>query len=302
MLEMKSLQTLLRNSIDYAGLYPPAGLELSPAVENYARYRSGGAAWALGRFVLPAGRLSELETALSRLRTGPGAGPWGLAALPGPDLQRDLELVASFNRRSGMARVNSIELKVDSPATLREMLPRLPDDVEVYIELPLKSDPAPLLALIGESGARAKARTGGVTPDAFPQSAELLRFLAACIRARIPFKATAGLHHPLRAEYRLTYAPDSAKGFMFGFLNVFLATAFLRAGMNERQALQVLEEQSAGRIQVEEESIAWRGHPLSLDDIRRTREAMISFGSCSFTEPLEDLQALGLLETRVSQA
>jgi hypothetical protein len=299
---MKALQALLRNSIDYAGLYPPAGLELSPAVENYARYRSGGTAWALGRFVLPAARLTDLEAALSRLRTGPGVESWALAALPGPDLQKDLDLVASFNRRSGMARVHSIEIKVDSPANLRETLPRLPDDMEVYVELPIQSDPASLLALIGESGARAKVRTGGVTPDAFPASAELLRFLAACIRARIPFKATAGLHHPLRAEYRLTYAPDSAKGLMFGFLNVFLATAFLRAGMSERQALPVLEEQSAGAIQVEEESIAWRGHGLSLDDIRRAREAIISFGSCSFTEPLDDLQGLGLLETRVPQA
>jgi hypothetical protein len=299
---MKALYALLRNSIDYAGLFPPAGLELLPAVENYARYRSGPTAWALGRFVLPAGRLSELEVALSQRSGGVNARRWQLAALPGSELLKDLEAVASFNRRSTAGQADAIELRVDSPARLRDTLQQLPDDLEAYIEVPLERDPAPLLEIIGSSGARAKMRTGGVTREAFPAPADLLRFMAACIRGRIPFKATAGLHHPLRAEYRLTYAPDSAHGLMFGFLNVFLSAAFLRAGLPEQETLQLLEERSVGAIQVEEDSITWRGHHLSLDDILRAREAIISFGSCSFTEPLGDLEALGLLESRVRQA
>jgi hypothetical protein len=298
---MKALHSLLQNSIDYAGLYPPAGLELEPAVENYARYRSSGAAWALGRFVLPAGRLPELEIALSR-RSGGEAGRWPLAALPGPDLPADLKAVALFNRRSATTRVDTIEFRVDSPAGLRNTLPHLPADLQTYIEVPLNRDPAPLLEIIGASGARAKMRTGGVTPEAFPTAGDLLRFMAACIRSGIPFKATAGLHHPLRAEYRLTYAPDSAQGLMFGFLNVFLGAAFLRAGMSERETLDLLEERSRRAIRVEEEIIAWRGHQLNLDDIHRARESIISFGSCSFTEPLSDLEALGLLDTRVARA
>jgi hypothetical protein len=178
----------------------------------------------------------------------------------------------------------------------------LPPSLQAYIEVPLEPDPGPLLEIIGTSGSRAKMRTGGVTPEAFPAPGHILRFMAACTRSLIPFKATAGLHHPLRAEYRLTYAPDSAQGLMFGFLNVFLSAAFLRAGMSEREALRVLEERSVRSIQVEEESIAWREHRLSLADIRRARETIISFGSCSFTEPLGDLEALGLLDSRVPQA
>ena len=82
----------------------------------------------------------------------------------------------------------------------------------------------------------------GITKDAFPKTSELIRFLRGCVQAGLPFKATAGLHHPLRAEYRLTYAPDSPTGVMFGFLNLFLATAFLRAGMAESEAARLLEE------------------------------------------------------------
>jgi hypothetical protein len=298
---MKALQALLRNSIDYAGLYPPAGLELEPAVENYARYRSGGAAWALGRFVLPVARLSELETVRSRQNAGDD-GRWQLAALPGADLLRDLEAVASFNRSSRASQVDTIEFKADSPVNLRNTLPSLPAGLQAYIEVPLDRDPAPLLEIIGDSGDRAKMRTGGITGEAFPRPRDLLRFMAASIRLRIPFKATAGLHHPLRAEYRLTYAPDSAQGLMFGFLNVFLSAAFLRAGLAEREALELLEERSMRAIRVDEESIAWRGHYLRLAEITRARESIISFGSCSFTEPLGELEALGLLDTKVAQA
>ena len=100
------------------------------------------------------------------------------------------------------------------------------------------------LAAVRRLGGRAKVRTGGVTRDAFPTTSDLIRFLRRCVRAGLPFKATAGLHHPLRAEYRLTYAPDSPAGVMFGFLNLFLATAFLRAGMEETEAARLLEERS----------------------------------------------------------
>ena len=97
--------------------------------------------------------------------------------------------------------------------------------------------PAPLVAAIARRGGRAKMRTGGVTAEAFPTAAQVLRFLRACTEARVPFKATAGLHHPLRAEYRLTYAPDSPRGTMFGFLNVFLTAVLLRHGLSDKDAL-----------------------------------------------------------------
>ena len=199
--------------------------------------------------------------------------------------------------------IDSVEVKASSIRAAEDTMHRIPDPLQAYIEIPIDGDPGALVAAIARSERRAKVRTGGVTGEAFPDPADLTRFMATCISARVAFKATAGLHHPLRAEYRLTYAPDSPRGLMFGFLNVFLAAAFLRAGMGQEQARQVLEEDSIDALQIEDDSIQWEGLRLSLDDVQLARdETIISFGSCSFTEPLQDLESLGVLPSRVKQA
>jgi hypothetical protein len=139
-----------------------------------------------------------------------------------------------------------------------------------------------------------------VTADAFPSAAKLLRFIAEAISAKVPFKATAGLHHPLRADYRLTYAPDSSRGRMFGFLNVFLAAAGLHSGMGQAEALDLLEEGSSAAFHIDNDAVRWRGFRLGLPQLQQARrEAVISFGSCSFTEPIRELQALHFLEPGV---
>lgn len=303
---MKAVHSLLRNAIDYAGLFPPAGLDMRSAVENYARYRSGPDAWALGRFVLPAARLAEFEGAANP--KADSEQPWRLAALAGPDLSADLAAIAEFNhrhtRRNAAAFViDTLETKATSGTAIDHTMHRMPGNLQAYIEIPVEHDPGPLLAAMAGSSARAKVRTGGITREAFPRSADLIRFLVSCIRSEVPFKATAGLHHPLRAEYRLTYEPGGDRGVMFGFLNLFLAAAFLHRGMAASDALAVLEEGSPAGFQMEETGICWRGHRLGLDDLQGARrEVVISFGSCSFTEPISELQALGMLQPRVSQA
>ncbi len=303
MLPMRAIHVLLRNSIDYAGLFPPAALDMRSAVENYASYRAGEAAWALGRFVLPASRLSELAEAASGIIDAPPAGqPWPLAALVGSELEGDLAAIAEFNRRERNARVDTIELKAGSIASLADTMHRVPDDLQAYFEIPIDRDPGSFVAAAAKAGARAKVRTGGVTGDAFPGTQDLIRFLVACIGTPVAFKATAGLHHPLRAEYRLTYAPDSRSCVMFGFLNLFLATAFLRAGMDQENGVRVLEEQNPGGFGIDSEGVRWGEHRLGLEDLRRAREVIVSFGSCSFIEPLTELHALHLLAPRVHQA
>jgi hypothetical protein len=306
---MSAIHVLLRNSIDYAGLFPPAGLDMRSAVDNYASYRTSEDSWALGRFVLPAGQLGQFEQAADKyLGSTSASQPWQLAVLSGADLGSDLASVARFNHRpnpaGGMnATIDTIEIKAGSVSAVQDTMRRIPEHLQAYIEIPIDHDPAPLLGAIAWVGARAKVRTGGVTRDAFPSPHDLIRFLAACIRAPVPFKATAGLHHPLRADYRLTYAADSPQGPMFGFLNLFLAAAFLRAGMDEANAVQVLEEGASQAFRFEEEAINWRGHHLGPSDLRLARqEVMISFGSCSFTEPLGELQKLHRFEPRVQQA
>jgi hypothetical protein len=305
---MLAIQTLLQQSIDYAGLFPPAGLDMATAVANFSRYRSGPAVWALGRFIVPVNRLAELETAAEpHLPRNPAPHPWQLGALAGPNLAADLEAVEQFNRRhaarGSAVAVDTIEVKATSEAGVEDTMRRVPPGLRPYIEIPIDRDPSRLITAIGRLGGRAKVRTGGVSADAFPAAADLLRFLRACVRAGVPFKATAGLHHPIRGEYRLTYAPDSACGTMFGFLNLVLATAFLRVGMEEEAVRRVLEEGSPEAFQADGRGLTWRGHRLGLEALRGFREhGMVAFGSCSFTEPLDELAALHLLDAGVQPA
>ena len=297
---MRAIHVLLQGGIDYAGLFPPAGLDMRSAVENYVNYRTGAGAWALGRFVLPVSRLSELAEAASGFFR-PADQPWQLAALVGSDLDGDLAAIADFNRREG-ARVDAIELKGGSAASLPDTMHRVPGHLQAYIEIPIDHDPESLVAAVAEAGARAKVRTGGITGDAFPDTQDLMRFLTACIRTPVAFKATAGLHHPLRAEYRLTYAPDSSSCMMFGFLNLFLATAFLNTGINQQNGVRVLEERDPHAFRFDPKGVTWGDHRLDLEDLERARNVIVSFGSCSFVEPLSELHALHLLEPRVHQA
>jgi len=293
---MRSIHTLLHALIDYAGLFPPAELDMPAAVQGYASYRAGEHCWALGRFVLPVARLAEFEAAAAPCLAAAGT-PWKLAALPGPALSADLAVITGFNQRhADRVVVDTVELKAATPDAIANALGVIDGRLDGYVELPIAQDPAPLVAELARRGGRAKVRTGGTTADTFPAAADVLRFLRRCIEAGVPFKATAGLHHPLRGGYRLTYAPDSGCAMMFGFLNVFLAAAFLEHGMGWADALALLEETQPASLRVEEEAVAWRSYRLDDAELRHTRRrSAMAFGSCSFREPIDDLQALGLL-------
>ena len=294
----RSVEALLAGIVDYAGLFPPAGLPMAEAVAEYAQYRSGVERWMLGRFVLAAGALGELRRALTLLPEGArGAGAWRLSALAGPDVAADARRIAEFNaRHRDAAVVDAVEVRAATPEEVDRALDALPPGLEVYVEVPVADDPAPLVERVAARGARAKVRTGGVTADAFPTPEQVARFLAACERAGVPFKATAGLHHPVRAEYRLTYEPESPRGRMFGFLNVFLAAAALRAGLPEPDLLAILEEGDPAAFRFDDGGAEWRGRRIPTEAIAETRRGRaIAFGSCSFKEPVEELRGLRLL-------
>jgi hypothetical protein len=302
-----AVRVLLLDAIDYAGLFPPAELDMAGAVSEYASYIESDDSWALGTFVVPAGRLDEMGST-ARALLDPEARAlglpnwWRLSAVLGPDVATEMSRVDAFHAEYGTDRdgwwgqVQGIELRAPTVDAIDASLRVIPNTFDRYVEVPIVEDPTPLVRAIGRSGAFAKVRTGGTDADAFPGSAHLARFLAACVAERVPFKATAGLHHPVRAEYPLTYAPSSVRGTMYGFLNVYLATAFLCAGENETVARAVLEERGTDAFQFDDAGVEWRGHRVGLDEINQSKQfAMKSFGSCSFREPLDDLTALGLL-------
>ncbi|HEX3879371.1 MAG TPA: hypothetical protein VHW24_20455 [Bryobacteraceae bacterium] len=146
------------------------------------------------------------------------------------------------------------------------------------------------------AGAFAKVRTGGLTPEAIPDCAQIADFLMAAAARRMPFKATAGLHHPVRSVRALTYAPDSPRATMHGFLNVFTAAAFAWHGAERELVLGLLEEMDAEAFVFHAKEFEWRGRKLTADQIESARRDFAhSFGSCSFEEPISDLRALELL-------
>jgi hypothetical protein len=293
------VEALMERIVDYAGLFPPAQLSMADAVRHYAEYRAGPDAWMLGRFVVPASRLEEFDEEGGALLPQSAAQSWALSATVSADVELDVRSIDRFNDRHreaarGAVHVDTIEFRA---TRVEEIVAAEPfaGGYDAFIEVPVIEDPAPLVAEIARVGAKAKIRTGGVTAEQFPGARHVIRFIRCCLDHRVAFKATAGLHHPIRAEYPLTYEADAPRGVMYGFLNVFLAAAFMRAGMDDTLALALLEEREPSSIQVDEDRIRWREQALDRDALRAGRQEALAFGSCSFSEPVTGLRALGLL-------
>jgi hypothetical protein len=295
---------LLRDLIDYAGLFPPASLAMAACVANYDAYSRSEWNWILGRFIVPVARLAEFDEAFARLpapTSGTGFKNWRLSVLLGSVPVADVAHIREFNTRlasssSGRrAVVESVEVTVAGREEVKRLSGVIPAELATYFEFPLSSCAESIAAVAG-CGRRAKIRTGGETVDKFPAPNNVVEFIRLCAAANVPFKATAGLHHPLRSVHRFTYQASSPSGIMHGFVNVFLAAAFLRAGMETKVAVQLLDEQSAQAFHFDLDGVGWRQHRLSRHEIAAARQDFaVSFGSCSFTEPIDDLRALHLL-------
>jgi hypothetical protein len=290
---------LLEEIVDYAGLFPPASLDMAAAVAEYARQRESGESWMLGRFVVPLTRLAEWEDAAAPALTTIGDGdPWRLSVLGEAHVAAPISRrIRDFNSRFlGRAYIDSAELKAAGPDEVAYAGTLGEDGVATYVEVPVAEDPLPWVEALVRAGARGKLRTGGVTAAAFPTAKQVARFIRRCVERRVGFKATAGLHHPVRAEYRLTYEAGAPQGTMFGFLNVFLAAALAKGGASDADIIAMLEERDPASIVFGEELIEWRGRSVDAATLRQTRSRVaVSFGSCSFQEPVDELKALQLL-------
>jgi hypothetical protein len=288
----QSLRTLLSGAIDYAGLFPPAGLDMTTAVRNYAAYRRSEHAWALGRFIVPLSRLAEFESAL---HIDADDEDWPVSALIDIEPEKAVAAIFGFNKRR-RAMIDTVEVKASTVEEIKRAAAIIPLIVTTFVEIPLGPGTHTLIAAVGAAGFRAKVRTGGVTQTAFPASADLAAFIRACATTRVPFKATAGLHHPLRSEYRLTYDEGSPACTMYGFVNLFVATGVAIKGGSMTDIRHALEERSATAFAFSERTVTWRTYVLDINAMSELRvNGAMSFGSCSFTEPIDDLTLLGLL-------
>jgi hypothetical protein len=313
------LHALLEGAIDYAGTFPPARLSLDQAVRNYARYRNEPEQWMLGRFIYPAARLGELDAYADLFREGR---PFSFSVVgrggAGEDewlsgIRADLEAVEAFRRRHQprvVADVYETKLpeRLGPSSSWRDLilaglriLGRWTGGVTPYFEYGLgseyRSSLLPVLAAIAEATATVgqpagfKLRCGGLEAKAFPSVEEVAFVLGACRDAGVPLKCTAGLHHPVRRF-------DAGVGtHMHGFLNVFVAGVLAHARrLGEEQLRPILAEESAEHFAFDEQGCRWRDLRASTVEIRAARQTgVISFGSCSFDEPRDDLRSLGWL-------
>jgi hypothetical protein len=280
-------RVVLAGAVDYAGLFPPASLPMPEVVAHYASYRAGPDAWALGRLVVPAARLAEcVECAARHLGDGD---PWRISALvPDP---ASLGALADFNVTHGARMlVDAAEGKAGTPEEVDALAAAAPAGITVFVELAVNDRLPACLARLKAAGLHAKIRTGGVVASAIPPVEEVVRFMRACHEAGVAFKATAGLHHPLRGEYPLTYAADAPHGTMHGYLNAFAAAGALARGATDTDLREILSRSTRSTedrgVSDNTEHWASLGH-----DARRV---LLGFGSCSFREPLDELVPLGL--------
>lgn len=258
---------------------------MADAVMEYEQHREAPDSWALGRFVVPFSRWGEFETVLrSRPRPEP---PWPISLLAAP---ADADRIRSVATDGSRAIVRALECKADSLDDAAKAAALVRPGVEVFVELGTTTGLDAMAAELARIGAAAKIRTGGVTAGAFPGAHQVLAFIRACRTARIRFKATAGLHHAVRGEYRLTYEPEPPTGVMFGFLNVAMGAALHWFGRGDDVVLQVLEERSPEAFEFSDAAASWRNERLSRREVDEVRAAFfVGFGSCSFLEPMAEI-------------
>ena len=283
--ETAAIDATLAELIDYAGLYPPARLDMGSAVRNFRRYRRGAHRRVLGRFIVDLGRITQFHAAAG---SDPDMRLSVILAQPalGEALPKLLD--------QGL-RIESVECKASCPREVEQLTRILPTYIAAFVEIPLISIDAGLLHAISDAGACVKMRMGGVVAESFPSSGAVARMLGAISEAKLSFKATAGLHHPLRSRHPFTNAHDSPAGWMHGFINLLCATALIHCGADIAEVEQVLEEQNPEAWKLSPHALAWRAYSWPADDLSRVREKFISFGSCSFEEPIHDLEALAWL-------
>lgn len=299
--------------IDYAGLFPPSKLDMAEAVNHYARDLRSELAAMLGRFICPVGRLEELSRHAAMLMPGTHAtsgyrehaddiAPWAISAIIDGELEPCLDRIDDFNEHhtgeeNGLARIDAIELRAQNSSFIDTALDMIPDDILPFFEMPLEADYRGMVAALAGDSAAAKVRCGGITADLIPSSADIAGFIHACAAAGVAMKATAGLHHPIRAEHPLTYEPDAPRAVMHGFVNVFLGAAIARTLRGDVETItRVLDETDPSAFSFTDDAARWRNTTIETAQLAHARESFaLSYGSCSFDEPIADMKTLGWL-------
>jgi hypothetical protein len=300
-----SLRALLAHSIDYAGMFPPCSLDLDQALRNQAEYVRSPDTWMLGAFVLSTGQFDAAKQLLSQFDA---QHPLRVAALGPKTASADAFLEALDEADAAIRSLSKHNVDLVSINHLEMFLPHdvdvasLEEARSILGDLPIFWEAPPdrveqTIALLAEFNSDAdsatfgyKLRTGGVTADAFPTSMQIAKALVTPATHQLPIKFTAGLHHPLR-QYR-----EEVQAKMHGFLNV-LGAAVLAAEhtWDTNQTAVMLEDENVNSFSFTDDFFAWREWRIETKRLQYRRRFVVSFGSCSFDEPRDDLRAFKLL-------
>ncbi|MEM0962965.1 MAG: hypothetical protein AAGK21_10580, partial [Bacteroidota bacterium] len=295
--------------IDYAGLFPPASLDLQPALDNFHRYRGGSESWMLGPFIVPVGRLGEV----SRHTAGASGedAPFSVILPAGDgwftDVTAGSEEAFAWEAATEGVRVDAFETRLPAPLAsapdrlaqgLFEWAIKIDErgpEARVALEVPYLSHPetpAATAQAIADANGRSgrdvfllKLRCGGVTPDLVPSVEALASAITSARQGGVPFKATAGLHHPFPND-------DGTVGTrMHGFVSVFGGAALaLRHGLGADDLAEILHDADPSSWSLDTD-LRWRSLSAPAADIAEARQRVaLSFGSCSFDEPRDDLR------------
>lgn len=300
-----SLRALLDQTIDYAGMFPPCALVLEPALRNQASYVRSSEAWMLNGFVLP---VEQFDAARQFLSEFDPHHPLRVAALGPKTTKADGFLDGLYNTETAIRSFSRYDADLVSTSHFEMFLPEDVDsaslkaarsivsELPVFLEAPPERAEQTIALIAGHNSHEDmatfgyKLRTGGVTADAFPTSAQIASALVTAAAHQLPIKFTAGLHHPIR-QFR-----DEVKTKMHGFLNV-LGAAVLAAEhqWDADQAAMMLEDEDSDSFSFTDDFFAWGHWKIDTERLQYRRQFVRSFGSCSFDEPRDDLRALGFL-------
>ncbi|KQQ08505.1 hypothetical protein [Rathayibacter sp. Leaf296] len=270
--------------VDDAGLFPPEELDMGAAVARHRLDQLQESPVLSQRFVLPSRRLQELRDSLHE------DDRFAVSVIVPPDASAVADVLSVTGSDPRLALVG-VEVALPTtwrsdPDALTRALTPVGADVPVYVEIPTGPDADAALDLLARHGWSAKVRCGGVRAELFPTAEQLASALLGCVSRGVPLKATAGLHHAVRYL-------DGATGFThFGFLNILLAVGRAAAGAGQAAVVDALETSDPTEL------VAALTGPVPTS---RARDFFVSYGSCSTSEPLEDLSALNLL-TRPSRS
>ena len=297
---MSRIPAVLTGLCDDAAIFPPGSLPLAEAVPAHLRHLSSDYADLVGPLVLSASAVGELTPLVGHL--APGAVS-ATVTVPAPDA---IPAVLATLAALPAVRLAALEVALPQGLPADEVVPALDAalaslparesgegpgegaEPTVFVEVPRDDRRHALLTALADSPYRAKFRTGGVRAELYPDEAELAAAIGASVAARLPFKATAGLHHAVRNT-------DPDTGFeQHGFLNVMLATDAALQGAPVEEMERILADRDGA-------SLAARVGDLPGERAAALRAAFTSFGTCSVTDPLDELTALHLVTPRADR-